>query len=201
VIREGTKRWGTWLLVAAGACLGGMATVPVAAMCLAVPAPVWVGPVSFPADVGWRRQSFRGGLRARSASTVKTVLMMAYLRRREVRRRGLTGSEKGLLGAMIRRSDNGAVSTIRDRVGARAIIRLARRTGMTDFIYGPIWGICRVSARGYARFMRLLPGPVPRRHRRRAVTARLGHPFPALGNRPPSPARMAGSLQGWLGNQ
>ncbi|MCO5316150.1 MAG: class A beta-lactamase-related serine hydrolase [Solirubrobacterales bacterium] len=132
------------------------------------------GPVSFAVDVGWRRQGFRMALRARSASTIKTVLMVAYLNRRKVRHRRLTRSERGRLGVMIRHSDNGAATAVRDRVGARGIKRLARRAGMKDFRYSPIWGICRVSARDYARLMRRLPDLLPRRHRRFALRQLAG---------------------------
>lgn len=124
-----------------------------------------VGHVSFAVDLGWRVLEFHRGHRARSASTLKAVLMVAYLRQRDVRDRSLASGEKSLLGAMIRHSDNAAATTVRNVVGARAIKRLARRSGMADFGYSPSWGTCLVSAGDYARFMRRLPSLVPGRHR------------------------------------
>ncbi len=46
------------------------------------------------------------------ASTVKAMLMVAYLRQGGVRHRRLDPGEKDLLGRMIRYSDNGAATTV-----------------------------------------------------------------------------------------
>ena len=56
---------------------------------------------------GWHR-----GARYSSASVVKAMLLVAYLRKGGVRGRRLHGSEKATLGPMIRRSDNGAADAI-----------------------------------------------------------------------------------------
>jgi hypothetical protein len=132
------------------------------------------GPVSVAVDVGWRTRGYRPSLTAPTASTIKVMLMVAYLRRKGVRHRSLTGSEKNLLGRMIRVSDNGAATAVRDLDGARSIIRLARRAGMEDFDYSPIWGICRTSARDQASFMRRIRQFIPKRHERFAL-GQLGH--------------------------
>ena len=63
-----------------------------------------------------------------SASVLKAMLLTAYLR--HARGRPLTRSERALLAPMIRRSDNAAATTIRDRLGDAALVRLARDTGM-----------------------------------------------------------------------
>ena len=132
------------------------------------------GPVSIAVDVGWRTRGYRPSLTAPTASTIKVMLMVAYLRRRGVRHRSLTGSEKNLLGRMIHVSDNGAATAVRDIDGAGSIKRLARRAGMKDFEYSSIWGICRTSARDQAAFMRRIQDFIPKRHERFAL-GQLGH--------------------------
>ena len=52
-----------------------------------------------------------------SASLVKAMLLVAYLDRGDVRRRDLRGSERRLLGPMVRVSDNDAATAIYQRVG------------------------------------------------------------------------------------
>ena len=123
------------------------------------------GPVSFAVDLGWRQYGFRKGLTAPTASSIKAMLMVAYLRGGGVRHRDLDAGEKDLLGRMIRLSDNGAASTVRNLAGEHAIRKLARKAGMRDFEYSPVWGICRTSARDQASFMRNIEHYVPDRHR------------------------------------
>ncbi len=123
------------------------------------------GTVSLAVDLGWRVAGVRKGRRARTASTIKAMLMVAYLRRSGVRNRPLDSGERSLLGTMIRHSDNTAASTVRDIVGESAIRRLATRAGMKRFEYSPIWGIMRVNARDHAVFMRRIDRLVPERHR------------------------------------
>lgn len=91
--------------------------------------------------------------------------MAAYLQRRGVRHRRLDSGERNLLGIMIRHSDNGAASTVRNIVGSRAVVRVARQGGMKRFRYSPVWGTCEVTARDFATFMRRLKDLIPERHR------------------------------------
>ena len=123
------------------------------------------GRVSFSVDIGWRSWGRSSGLRARMASTVKTMLMAAYLNMAEVRNRRLTGYEKGLLSPMIRVSDNDAANTVASMVGPVRMRGLARRVGLGDFEYSTIWGRSLTTAADQARFMRALPGLLPERHR------------------------------------
>ena len=123
------------------------------------------GRASFAVDVGWRTQGLRINQRARTASTIKVLLMAAYLQRRGVRHRRLDSGERNLLGIMIRHSDNGAASTVRNIVGSRAVVRVARQGGMKRFRYSPVWGTCEVTARDFATFMRRLKDLIPERHR------------------------------------
>ena len=88
-----------------------------------------------------------------SASVVKAMLLVAYLRRPEVRRRPLRPGERALLGPMIRRSDNAAASEVCNIIGY------------------PIrpWGLTPIDAAGQTRFFLHIDRRIPRRHRRYAM--------------------------------
>jgi hypothetical protein len=100
-----------------------------------------------------------------SASVVKAMLLVAYLRRPSVRGRALRPGERALLDPMIRRSDNLAATRIRDIVGNVALVRLARRVGMTRFGADVVWGRTRITARDQTRLFLHLDARVPARHR------------------------------------
>jgi hypothetical protein len=104
-----------------------------------------------------------------SASLVKAMLLVAYLDRREVRHRPLRAAERGLLGPMIRVSDNDAATAIYERVGPGGLARLARRAGMRQFVPNEVWGGCQVTARDQARFFARIRALLPRRHRKYAL--------------------------------
>jgi hypothetical protein len=125
-----------------------------------------LGRVSFAVvdDTGVLR-SFHGGRRYRSASVVKAMLLVAYLRRRSVRDRPLPGPASRTLAPMIRRSDNAAASRILAIVGYRGLARLARRAGMTRFATRPAWGDTQITANDQARFFVQVDKLVPPRHR------------------------------------
>ena len=55
----------------------------------------------------------------RGVSTIKSLLLLTFLRQPSVRHRSLTSAEKRLLDRMIRYSDNGAASTMIGRLGER----------------------------------------------------------------------------------
>jgi Beta-lactamase enzyme family len=112
-----------------------------------------------------RVHGHRRGVRYSSASLVKAMLLVAYLDRRDVRRRALRRSERGLLGPMIRVSDNDAATAIYARVGEGGLNRLAHRAGMRRFVSNPVWGGCQVTARDQARFFSRLRSLLSRRHR------------------------------------
>lgn len=103
---------------------------------------------------------------APSASVIKAMFMVAYLRQDSVEDRDLRESDERLLEPMIRESDNDTATRVREIVGASAIERLARRAGMRDFaLHRTTWGLSRISARDQARFFFDLTGHVPREHR------------------------------------
>jgi beta-lactamase class A len=101
-----------------------------------------------------------------SASLVKAMLLVAYLRRRDVRPRRLRAAERGLLGPMIRVSDNDAASAVYDRVGPGGLARLARRAGMRHFVANLVWGGCQLTARDQARFFARIRALLPKGHRK-----------------------------------
>jgi Beta-lactamase enzyme family len=126
-----------------------------------------LGVVSFAlVDARGRLHGYRAGAPVPTASLLKAMLLVGYLRMPSVRERGLTSQEKGLLGPMIRRSDNAAVAAILPRVGAERLYRLARLAGMTRFrLAWPVWGLSQTTARDQAHFFYRIDAHVPARHR------------------------------------
>src|SRR4051794_34511848 len=114
-----------------------------------------------------------------SASVLKPMLLVAYLRRHDVRHRRLRAAERRLLGPMIRRSDNAAASAVLGIVGARGLRRLARRAGMHRFTpVTAVWGLSRIDAADQTRFFLHIDRLVPRRHRAYAMRL-LAHITPS----------------------
>jgi hypothetical protein len=118
-------------------------------------------------DAAWGYRARRG---FPSASVLKAMLLVAYLRQRSVRDRPLYTSEKRLLEPMILRSANAPASALVTRLGKRRLRRLARAAGMTRFtpVTG-IWGLSRIDAEDQARFFLRIDSLVPERHRRYAM--------------------------------
>jgi beta-lactamase family protein len=123
------------------------------------------GEVSFAVRTS-RRLDGRGlDRRFNSASVIKAMLMITYLRQSHVRRRALTGTDRALLEPMIRSSDNDTASAVRDLVGNDAVTRLARRAGMTHFAMNVVWGLSQITARDQTRLFLKLEQLLPARHR------------------------------------
>jgi hypothetical protein len=116
-------------------------------------------------DERGRLHGHRAGVQYSSASLVKAMLLVAYLDRRDVRRRGLHRYERRLLGPMIRVSDNDAATAVYQRVGMDGLNRLAHRARMRRFAAYPVWGGCQVTARDQARFFFRIRALLPARHR------------------------------------
>jgi hypothetical protein len=116
-----------------------------------------------------RLRGFRKARTAPAASTIKAMLLAAYLRRPSIRRRPLRAEDRALLEPMIRVSDNAAATRVAAIVGPR-VKRLARAARMRDFrwVWAPGWlgGQSQISARDQARFFLRYPRYVPGRHRR-----------------------------------
>jgi hypothetical protein len=102
----------------------------------------------------------------RGVSTIKSLLLLTFLRQPSVRHRSLTSAERSLLDRMIRYSDNGAAGTMIGRLGEGQIEAEARRIGLRSFqlIHG-FWGLSPTSARDQAVLFRHLDQNLPKRHR------------------------------------
>jgi hypothetical protein len=102
--------------------------------------------------------------RFHSASVVKSMLLVAYLRMLADRGRSLDGESQALLYPMIHSSDNGAASAVLAIVGEQALARVAREAGMEDYQSGGgAWGFTEVSAADLARFFYRQDALIPRR--------------------------------------
>jgi hypothetical protein len=123
------------------------------------------GIVSFHVRHGGRRWGHQAGRVTYTASTIKTMLALVYLRRPGTRRRALTARDRALLDPMIRRSGNVAATRVRDIVGNHRLTALAAKIGMRDFHVHPNWGASTISARDLSRLFARLDALTPRRHR------------------------------------
>jgi len=92
--------------------------------------------------------------RFHSASLVKAMLLVAYLRMLAAQHRSLDAASMSLLYPMIHVSDNDAASAVFAIVGGAGLTALARAAGMTDFALDPggAWGLTQISAADQARF-------------------------------------------------
>jgi beta-lactamase class A len=121
-------------------------------------------------DQRGRLHGYRSSAVAPSASVLKAMLLVAYLRKDTVRHRELTDYERGLLGPMIRRSNNAAASTVLGLVGSSGVMRLAEKAGMTQFrLVTPVWGHSEITPRDQARYFERIDSYVPVRHRKYAM--------------------------------
>ncbi len=99
-----------------------------------------------------------------SASVIKVMLLVAYLRRHDVRDRRLSRGERATLGAMIKESDNQAASEVFAIVGESGLRRLARAVGMRRFRTSSSWGDSGITAGDQAGFVRRLERYLPPQH-------------------------------------
>ena len=123
------------------------------------------GRIAFAVQTERRVWSWRGDAVFPSASVLKAMLLVAYLREPYVRSRPLRRSERALLSPMIRRSDDVAATTVRNRIGDGALVRLAHAAGMKRFRPAAIWGLSQITARDQTRFFLRIDRMMPRRHR------------------------------------
>ena len=112
-----------------------------------------------------RVRGFNGRRRFVTASVVKAMLLVAYLRRVDAQRRDLSDAERGQLTPMVRRSSNRAASWAYAQLGSAPLRRLARRADMNQFWICCGWGFAQFSARDQAKFFWRLERLTPRRFR------------------------------------
>ncbi len=97
-----------------------------------------------------------------SASVVKAMLLVAYLRRlARLGYRSVPGSANSFLYPMINVSDNSAATTTWSIVGDGGLYDVARAAGMTDFSIAGIWANAQISAADQARFFFEMDSLIP----------------------------------------
>jgi hypothetical protein len=127
------------------------------------------GDIAFAVRTGARFYGYRPDHGEWSASVVKAMLLASYLDLPAVRGRALRPGERGVLGPMIRASDNNDAQQIFDTVGQGSLRALARRVGMTHFATSPVWGETHITPRDQTRFFLHIDDFVAARHRSYAM--------------------------------
>jgi hypothetical protein len=127
------------------------------------------GDVSFSVRTERGARGHRSDVAFPSASAVKAMLLVAYLRAPEVRLRALTPDDRNLLTPMIRWSSNRDATAVFERLGVLALPELARRAGMRRFTGGTFWSASRITAGDQTRLFLAIDRLVPARHRAYAM--------------------------------
>jgi hypothetical protein len=98
-----------------------------------------------------------------SASVVKAMLLVAYLRRLDARgQRHVDSFSNSFLYPMINVSDNSAATQTWSIVGDSGLYSVARAAGMTDFSIVGIWANAQISAADQAKFFFEMDSLIPR---------------------------------------
>jgi hypothetical protein len=108
-------------------------------------------------DTTGRLRGYRSGVTYTSASVVKAMLLVQYLRTHDELEDGM----RSTLRLMITQSDNDAAYRTYATVGGSGLRRLARRTGMRDFSPGADVLYSRITAADQARFFARLDDYLP----------------------------------------
>ena len=133
------------------------------------------GDVAFAVRTPARSWELRGRRAYPSASLLKPMLAVAYLRRAGVRARALRRDERVLLTRMITRSHDPPANRLIGIVGADGLTRLAHAAGMRAFVpVTGIWGLSRITAADQARFFLRIDSLLPPRHRAYAMALLAG---------------------------
>jgi hypothetical protein len=103
--------------------------------------------------------------RYESASLVKAMILVAYLRDLAAQGRAPTELELTRMGDMIRVSDNFSASELYEQLTPGVIDDLAAEAGMRSFESNDFWGNCVVTAADQVRFFLSLDRLLPAAHR------------------------------------
>ena len=109
--------------------------------------------------VGWHE-----GETFASASVVKAMMLVAYLRKGDVRDRDLRRDERRVLRPMIEKSDNDAANQMYVTVGAHGLDELAHDAHLRHFHTQPVWGETTLTPATQARFFAHIERWIPKRH-------------------------------------
>lgn len=102
-------------------------------------------------------------LRFHSASTVKSMLLVAYLQMVAAEGRGLNEADRNLLYPMIHSSSNEAATAVLDAVGEGRLDSVADQAEMRDYVpAGATWGFTEISAADMASFFYIQDSLIPR---------------------------------------
>jgi hypothetical protein len=123
------------------------------------------GEVSFAVATRSRYWGYRDRVGYHSASVVKAMLLVGFLRRHAAHR-SLSGYERATLAPMIERSDNNAANRVYGWVGDSGLYGVAHVARMRHFRSGgPYWGYSLIDAQDQARFFLRIDRLLPHRHR------------------------------------
>jgi hypothetical protein len=101
--------------------------------------------------------------RYRSASVVKAMLLVAYLRRKQsLGQHTITSYDRSILDPMIEVSDNNAATRCWQIVGDTRLYALAHAAHMTDFSIVGIWANAMISPADQARYFFEMDSLIPR---------------------------------------
>jgi hypothetical protein len=104
---------------------------------------------------GWRATT-----RCTSASVVKSMLLVQYLRTHAT----VSAAMRDVLARMIERSDNAAADVVYNIVERKGLVHLARVTGMSGFEPRGGWITTLITAADMARFFRDMDTYIPKDH-------------------------------------
>ena len=127
------------------------------------------GVVCFSVRKGRREYGWHSSSSVPAVSLMKPMLLVAYLRRPDVRARPLHVWERDMLRPMIRHSSNDDARRVLGFVGVEGELAVARAAGMRDFTPFTVRGQSRTSARDQALFFQRLRRLLPDRHEAHAM--------------------------------
>ena len=145
----------------------------------------------------WGRDATRA---VPAASVLKVMLLVAYLRRPEVRERPLRDADRALLGRWCAGRTTWPPPECAASWATPASCAWRGGPACAASARPPVWGLSSVDAADQSRFLLHVERLVPRRHRRTAhAPARLDRALAALGDRARAARRLGALLQGRLG--